>query len=200
MNVRPASILGAVAVLIGLAVVFARGLASGITPEWALVVLVGALAVLQGLRFAQSRRRTELRETETADPERRYDAPTPGDDVESSLAIAKRWSRAGRAKRQKLRERLTNAAVRAVMDESGCTATEARQRIQRGTWTDDRVAAAFLSPDVTLPTRSRARLLVRSRSPFSQYGHSFARTVAVVEGLTDVSSPDRGSARPEAES
>lgn len=186
MNVRLTSVVGAVAVLLGLAVVFARGLASGITPEWALVVLVGVLAVVQGLRFVQARRRTDLRETETSDPEKRYDAPTPGDDVERSLAVARKWSRAARSTRRSLRERLTNAAVQAVMDETGCSRAAAVGQVRSGAWTDDPVAAAFLGPDVRLSRRDRARLLVRTRSPLGQYPHSFARTVAAVDALTTV--------------
>lgn len=186
MNVRLTSVVGALAVLVGLAIVFARGLASGLTPEWALVVLVGVLAVVQGARFAQGRRRTELQETETADPEKRYDAPTPGDDVEESLAVAGRWSRAGRMRRRQLRERLSAAAVRAVIDEAGCSREEAARRIRSGEWTDDPVAAAFVSSEVGLSTSQRARLLVRARSPLGQYRLSFARTVRVVEELTAV--------------
>lgn len=190
MNVRLTSVLGAIAVLVGLAMVFARSLAGTISPQWALVVLVGVLAVIQGLRFAQSRRRTELRETETGDPEKRYEAPTPGDEVEESLALARRWSRAGRTTRKKLRDRLAETAVTAVMDESGCSREEAARRVRTGDWTDDPVAAAFLSPEFTLSARQRARVLIAARSPLAQYDASFARTVRVVASLTAVDLPE----------
>lgn len=189
MNVRLSSALGALAVLVGLAMVFVRSLAGAISPQWALLVLVGVLAVIQGLRVAQGRRRTELRETETGDPEKRYEAPTPGADVEESLALAGRWSRAGRIARRKLRDRLQEAAVTAVMDEAGCSREEAARRVRAGDWTDDPIAAAFLSEEVALSARQRGRLLVAARSPFGQFGAAFARTVRAVASLTAVDRP-----------
>jgi hypothetical protein len=191
MNVRLTSVVGALAVLFGLLVVFAQGLASGLTPEWALVLFVALLAILQAGRFAQSRRKTQLRETETADPEKRYDAPTPGDDIDAWLDVAGRWSRAGRTKRRQLRDRLAEVAARALMDEQGCSYDDAVRQIRQGTWTDDRVAAAFLSPEMTLSTGERARLLVRARSPLAQYRRALARTIVVIERL---SLPDYGAA------
>lgn len=186
MNVRLSSALGALAVLLGLAMVYVRSLAGAISPQWALLILVGVLAVIQGLRLVQSRRRTELQETETDDPERRYEAPTPGDDVQESLALARRWSRAGRTTRSKLRDRLHEAAVTGVMDEFGCSREEAARRVRAGDWTDDPVAAAFLGDAVTLSARQRGRLLVDARSPFGQYSTSFARTVRAVASLSAV--------------
>lgn len=194
MNVRLSSVLGAFAVLLGLAMVYVRSLAGAISPQWAMLVLIGVLAVIQGLRIAQSRRRTELRETETDDPEKRYEAPTPGDDVQESLALARRWSRAGRTTRSKLRDRLHEAAVTAVVDEFGCSRAEAARRVSEGDWTADPVAAAFLGDEVTLSARQRGRLLVDARSPFGQYGTSFARTVRAVASLTAV---DRSAAETE---
>lgn len=180
MNVRLSSVLGAAAVLAGLAMVFAQRLAQGLSLQWALVLLVAALAMVQALRFVQGRRTVELRETETGDPELRYEAPTPGDDVAETLAATRRWSRRGRNAQTQLRERVGEAAIVAVMDERGCSREAAYERVRSGEWTDDPIAASFLSREVALTPRERAQLLVAARSPLSRYQAAFARAVRAV--------------------
>lgn len=187
MNVRLSGILGAVAVLVGLLFIVQREFAAALSLEWTLVLLVAAVAGIQALRFAQERRHTPLEATETGDPERRYEAPMPGDDADQTLGLAGGWSRQGRRSRSQLRERVAQAATAAIADTAGCSREEAARRIQEGEWTDDPVAAWFLSDTVDLSRRERLRLLLGS--PLSRFGAAFDRTVQAIEERTGGEAP-----------
>jgi len=183
VRLRLSAAVGALAVLIGLATLVWEGLAAALSLEWALVLLVAVVAGIQALRFVQQRRNTSLRATETPDPEQRYTAPTPGDDAEESLSTASGWSRRGRRAKSSLRKRVGDAAIDAIVDATGCREDEAVRRIETGEWTEDPLAAWFLSENVTLSTRQRLRLLVRS--PGSQFETGFDRAVAAIERLSE---------------
>jgi len=187
VNVRLSGVLGAIAVLIGLVFIFRREFAATLSLEWTLVLLVAAAAGLQALRFVQERRHTPLEATETGDPERRYEAPTPGDDADETLRLAGGWSRRGRRSRNRLRERVAQAATAAIADTAGCSREAAARRVQEGEWTDDPVAAWFLSDSVALDRRERLRLLLGS--PFSRFGAAFDRTVRAIEERTGGEGP-----------
>jgi len=183
VKLRLSAILGAVAVLVGLLVLVWEDLATAISLEWALVLLVAIIAGVQTLRFVQERRSTPLRATETRDPEQRYAAPTPGDDADETLGTASGWSARRRRSRGQLRERVGQAAMAAVVNATGCRQEEAARRIESGEWTDDPVAAAFLSEQVSLTARERLRLVLGS--PGSQFLTQVDRAVKAVERLTE---------------
>lgn len=183
MKLRLSAAVGALAVLVGLTTLVWRDLAAAISLEWALVLLVAIVAGLQALRFVQRRRTTPLQATETPDPEQRYTAPTPGDDAAELLSTASGWSMRGRRSRANLRERVGNAAVDAIVDATGCREDEAARRLETGEWTDDPVAAWFLSERVTLSARERLRLVVRA--PGSRFEAGFDRAVTAVERLVE---------------
>jgi len=182
MRLRLSAAVGAVAVLVGLLVSFQQELAALLPGSWAFVLLVALIAGVQAVSAAFSRRNTPLREEETGDPERRYEAPTPGDELHETLRFARNRSRAGDRPRDRLRERVADVAVAAIADAEGCSTAEARERIRTGDWTDDPIAAWFLSEEVGLAPSVRARLL--AAAPFSQFDAAFDRTVQVVEAKT----------------
>ncbi|NHX34966.1 MULTISPECIES: DUF7269 family protein [Halolamina] len=178
---RRLAAFGAVAVLVGLFVSFRQEFAGLIPASWVFVLLIAVAAGVQSVTTALSRRRTALREEETGDPERRYEAPTPGDDLTETLRFARRSSRRGDRPREQLRERIAEVAVAGVADAADCSEAEARERLRTGEWTDDPVAAWFLGEAVRLHPAERARLL--ATAPFSQYEAAFDRTVRVVDDL-----------------
>lgn len=178
---RRLAAFGAVAVLVGLFVSFRQEFAGLIPATWVFVLLIAVAAGVQSVTTALSRRRTPIRETDTGDPERRYEAPTPGDDIRETLRYARRSSRRGDRPREQLRERIATVAAAAVADAEDCSESAARERVRTGEWTEDPVAAWFLSDEVRLPPAERARLL--ATAPFSQYEAAFARTVGVVDDL-----------------
>lgn len=183
MKLRISAAVGALTVLVGLTVLVWREVAAAFSLEWTVVLLVAVVAGLQALRFVQHRRSTPLRATETAEPEQRYTAPTPGDDADRSLAAASGWSPRGRHSRERLRKRVRDAAVEAVVDTTGCREAEAARRIETGEWTDDPVAAWFLSESVTLPVQERLRLVLGS--PGSGFAAGLSRAIGAVERLTE---------------
>jgi hypothetical protein len=183
VRLRLSAVVGVLAVLSGFLFLVQREFAAALSLEWTLVLLVAVVAGVQALRFVQNRRHSPLQATETPDPERRYEAPTPGDDADEALGIARGWSRRGRRSRTQLRERVGEAAVAAIVDTAGCSREEATERIRRGEWTDDDVAAWFLSDTVELGARERLRLLLGS--PLSRFGAAFDRAVRAVEAYSE---------------
>ena len=93
------------------------------------------------------------------EPETVPDAPRPGERVDDLLA---RWPGGLRGTdRDYLRERLRTAAVYDQLGEGRARAA-ARARVDSGAWTDDPVAARFLSADLAGPTvTERLRLALR---------------------------------------
>ncbi len=54
-----------------------------------------------------------------------------------------------------VRERLTAGAIRALRSTCGLERERTREAVQRGTWTDDPVAGAFLAADLSQPLGER---------------------------------------------
>jgi hypothetical protein len=173
--------LGVVAVLVGLFVSFQQEFAGAIPVSWVFVLLVAVAAGVQSVSSALSRRRTPLEQAETEDPERRYEAPTPGEDLDELVRFASKRSRRGNRPREQIRDRIAEVAVDAIVAAEDCSASTARERVRTGEWTDDPVAAWFLGEDVRLHPAERGRLL--ASAPFSQYEAAFDRTVRVVDDL-----------------
>ncbi len=173
--------IGTVAVLVGLFVSFQQQFAGAIPVSWVFVLLVAVGAGIQSVSTALSRRRTPLEQVETDDPERRYEAPTPGEELEEMLRFASQRSRRGNRPREQIRERIAAVAVDAIVAAEDCSASTARERVRSGEWTDDPVAAWFVGEDVRLHPAERGRLL--ASAPFSQYEAAFDRTVRVVDDL-----------------
>ncbi|WP_458188593.1 DUF7269 family protein [Haladaptatus sp. NG-WS-4] len=137
--------VGILAVGWGLAVVFAPELASVVSTGAAFVKLLGVLAFVQGLRVVQSRRRHDVQQAETGDPETNVTLPTPGDEFDDHLRTVHAGGRNERFRaRKKLREMLERSLVESIVDREGCSRDEARERLKTGEWTDDPYAAAFL--------------------------------------------------------
>lgn len=179
MRLRLSAAIGALAVLAGLFVSFQQDLASLLPGSWTFVLLMAAVAAIQMVRTGLSRRGTPIREAETGDPEQRYEAPTPGDELRETLRLARERSRAGDRPRDRIRDRVADVAAAAIADAEGCSNAEAKKRLGTGEWTADPVAAWFLSEELGLPPRVRARLL--AVAPFSQFEAALDRTVREVE-------------------
>ena len=154
------AILGAGLVLIGLAFAAVPELTAPIgLGEW-VVSAIGVIALLQGLRTVQARRRTDVTQTELPTPERPQEFPTPGEEIDAAIASGPvRFGRDGR----RFRERLERAAVDALVLEEGLTEAEAREALENGTWTDDPLAAAHFAKAVPdwAPWYVRVRATVR---------------------------------------
>ncbi|PSP82779.1 hypothetical protein BRC96_11290 [Halobacteriales archaeon QS_6_64_34] len=134
-----------------------------------------ALAVLG---WAVARRATgRVEQAAPPDPETVPNAPRPGERVDDLLA---RWPwRLDRSDREYLRGRLRTAAVYSELG-TGRSRTAARERVESGAWTDDPVAARYLSESAGPTVTQRLRPMLRGDS-WTQYGARRAAR-ALVEG------------------
>ena len=182
---RAAAALGVASAALGLAIA-GSATVPGLSFGYLFVVLVGALALLQGARYADERRHTRVRTAETGDPEVRRRLPTPGDGFDADAFPATGTVRYNT--RRRLRERLREAAVETLVVRGACPPDAAEERVDAGTWTDDPVAANFLGTDASrLAFRRRVRLWVRRESAFA---HRVRRAVDAVNALHAGSVPD----------
>lgn len=183
MRVRPTAVLGTLVLVAGFAMLVEPGLAAALGLEFQFVTLLGVLALVQALRFVQNRRKVDLREAVTGDPELRYEAPVPGDPIDVTLAKSQGWSRYDRTAKGRLRNRVADVAADTLVATEGISPEEARDRLAAGTWTDDAVAASYLSDSVSLPAATRLRLIAGRRS---QYVQAFDRAVEALASVAGV--------------
>jgi hypothetical protein len=177
------AVVGVAAALGGLAV----GLTGAVGPfplTFDFALAAGVLAALQGVRYGLGRRHTQYAATEVADPEERAAARVPGADVDEVLAGTAGRSWYATERRDRVRERVHEAAVEAVVAREGIADEEAASRLAAGTWTDDRVAAAFLSEDVSMPVRVTLRALVGGETRFAIGAARAVREVVRIQEVT----------------
>ncbi|USZ69207.1 hypothetical protein NGM10_05565 [Halorussus salilacus] len=181
--------VGVAAVALGVLMVLEPGLAAAIAADYTAVVLIGVLALVQGVRIARTRRATELRGAETPDVETVESMPVPGEEFDDRVATLRAGPRRSTLReRNDLRDRLREAAIPAVADRDHVSREEARERIEAGTWTDDAFAASFLgdSDAPKPPLSARLRLVASPRS-----GHQvrIRRTADAVARAAGVGAP-----------
>ena len=188
------TVVGVVAVALGLLMAFVPGFAAAIGTGYAAVTAVGLLALVQGLRVARARQATEVDAAETPDVETVESVPTPGDEFDRTVAELRSGPRRVLIReRSDLRETLEEAAVTAVADRDNCTPERARARIADGTWTEDVHAATFLGGDdaPSPPLLTRLKLAASTESP---YQHRMRRTADAVARAAGVDPADEASA------
>ncbi|THE63345.1 DUF58 domain-containing protein [Salinadaptatus halalkaliphilus] len=129
----------------------------GLNPET--ITLAGACLLLIALSAMSARRGSRSLGRPPA-PERRTTVPVPGDSLSDALDSF-RTSRIGlTASSRRIEHGLRTAAIAALTRFEGVSTTAAEGAIEDGTWTDDQVAAAYLSESVEPPPRDlRDRLL-----------------------------------------
>jgi hypothetical protein len=134
-----------------------------------------ALAVLGWMVTRRATGRVE--QASPPDPEMVPVAPRPGDGFDDRLS---RWPGGlSEDESERLRERLRTDAVYQQVGE-GLSRGAARERVDSGAWTDDPVAARFLSADSAVPPVTRRLRLALRGDSWTQHA---ARTTARV--LTD---------------
>ncbi len=175
---------GLSAATLGVVMVLAPGLAADVGRGRPIIVVVGLLAAVQGVRAALERRGAEVETAETADPEIPPDLPTPGADFDERLASVSTYHPRTTARRQDIEERLTQAAVAVLTRREQCSEAVAREMLREGTWTDDPVAADFLSDGRrrSLLLREQLVALFQGRRFDRDARRTLAAIVAVEEG------------------
>ena len=161
MNGR--TVLGVVGVSLVLVALAGGGvpvsaLVSALGNDYFLVAGLACVAVLASAPVIASGRSRNLVQAELPSPEGPTTAPTAGssfDDLLADRTLA--VPVLGRAKRRAVQERLRTAAVEAVMHRESCSREAARERVERGEWTDDDAAAAFLAGETGALAAFRTR-------------------------------------------
>lgn len=147
-------------VLLALGLAFtALGVAVAVSPSIATTLrlpdvprlVVAVLAVVFALATHAARKEVDFRDPDEAAVrasglEDRYEPPRPGAGIDAELAVGPRDGPSSADSR--VRERLRLLAVRVLSDAEGWSEDEAHRRLDDGTWTDDRTAAALFSEDV----------------------------------------------------
>lgn len=164
---------GIIAALVGIVVIVEPGVLAriGFTLPSALVVIIGVLALLEAARVCYGRFARSIDEPSVPEPERRTVASVLGTDFDARLAVVARRTRSGGVReRNRIRDRLTDTAVEILVRYDGNTPEHARERLQKGLWTDDRTAAAFFASvdEFRLSPTERFRMAVSRDDAFCQ--------------------------------
>jgi len=191
--VRPLVAVGVAAVAVGFVAAVDRGVASALDPSTTVVTLIGALGVVQGVRYANARRGRDRTAAAPGDPERRAPATVPGADLDERVARATGPALRGHRARRELRDRTRELAVATVARDRNVPVEAAEDLVETGEWTDDATAAAFLARGSSYPVRVRFRAALSGRS---RYEFGLRATVDAIGRLEDEES---GEAKPEAE-
>ena len=165
--VRPLVAVGVAAIAVGFVAAVDRGVAAAVDPSAVMVTLVGALGVLQGVRYANGRRNRQRHAASPGEPERRRPATVPGAALDERIARATEGVRSGRRARREVSDRIRALAVATVARARSVPAETAAELVESGEWTDDPTAAAFLSRSASYPVRVRLRAMVSGSSRFA---------------------------------
>jgi len=186
---RTLAAVGFLAFVIGLgALVAPSAFALGID-RYAVIVL-GLLALGQTLRVVQARRNGPRRRAETATPELPPSVASPGDDINTVLGT---FDRTRHRASERTWTQLRDVAIAALGRYDGLSDAAAREQVDRGTWTDDPVAAAFLEEDADrAPIGRRLRRRLTGASPYSE---GIEHTVAAIAAVAGVPVEERETRR-----
>ncbi|QLG29051.1 hypothetical protein HUG10_16560 [Halorarum halophilum] len=178
---RRTVVLGLVAVVFGFTVVVQRGLADAFgSMSYTFVMLVGAFALVQGLRYASDARDADARATDTADVEDRHEVPSPGSDVDELLAGTGGLTTVSIRGRREFHERIRRVARETLLVRGDYDETTVSEALDAGTWTADPVAAWFLGTNLAPPPAVRIRGFLGSDVEF-RFGAE--RTVAALAAV-----------------
>lgn len=140
--IRSRHLIGAGGILlavVGIGLTFAPGLAIGLTTNEAVVMVLAVFALGQATRVLLHR--SASRTITTPTPERRMGFRIPGANVDADLQTL------DPTVRERVKASVTTALERFQTRIDG-SRTRVRQQLEAGSWTEDDLAAAFLTHDV----------------------------------------------------
>ncbi|WP_415380612.1 DUF58 domain-containing protein [Halosimplex sp. TS25] len=179
--------LGLAAVVLGLAAVVGVDAVPELPFDATLVTLVAGLTLALGAIIVVRRAFATLSTAATADVEYRQSVTVPGTEFDSLLHDAVHGMGGQRlSARQRVVERLRDAAVSIYAQAERITEAEARERIDDGSWTDDAVAARFLTGESRVSSTSdQVRTLVGRGSKLAVHADRvIAELVELAPGLS----------------
>ncbi len=154
--------LGLVAVVLGLGAVVGADAVPELPFDATLVTFVAGLTLALGAFVLVRRAFAAVSTAETADVEYRQSVFVPGTEFDTLLHDAVHGMGGRRlSARQTVVERLRDAAISIYAQAERIPEREARERVDDGTWTDDAVAARFLTGESRVSSTSdQVRTLV----------------------------------------
>jgi hypothetical protein len=170
VNRRLLAGVGVAVALAGFALLLVPGFAASLTTGRSVLYGVAALSFLYALSVADDRSRAEIEGHDTDEPETVQSLPAPGVSFREHMDHVRRQSDfESQRLHQTVTEELEAIAVAVVSRREGCSPAEARRMLQRGTWTDDPVAAEFFTTGgLRMSTRELLREVAGRRRPFSE--------------------------------
>jgi hypothetical protein len=179
---RIATVLGVVLAVVGLVALVAPGIIASLPTDRAMVLLLGVLLVLGGVRELQRRRATDREYAETPDAEEVVELPTPGDEFDERFDRLS-MTRYRMTERERLREEVEEVTEKTLVRRRGLSPEAARESMYDGSWTDDPYAAAVFSGQSPSVGRvERVREYFSSRPTFTRRTE---RVVAELAALVD---------------
>ncbi|WP_332898177.1 DUF7269 family protein [Haladaptatus sp. CMSO5] len=143
------SLLGASAVLGGIAVAFVPGLLDGVSQTQLLVTILGVVALVQAVSAATDRLNSTDEAATTHPVEYRDPVTIPGTEFDEGFGVLGAMGRMrGARRRDAVRDRLERATIDVLTRYGGLSEAEANAQLREGTWTDDVHAAAFFAAEV----------------------------------------------------
>lgn len=184
-------LVGTAVFVLGLAIVATPSTASALPVDpvvellggpYVFVALFGVVAFAVVLGVMLARAIAGLDESTPPDPEDIYQVPQPGHRfdrfVEGGGSVGRRVFG---SRHEGVRRRIQQTALATLVRAEGLTRSEAETAIARGTWTDDPVAAAFLSERRTPSVTERLVSAIRGQSTFQQGARRAALEIARVD-------------------
>jgi len=177
---RIATVLGVALAVVGLVALVAPGIIASLPTDRAMVLVLGVLLVLGGLRELQRRRATDREYAETPDTEEVVELPTPGDEFDERFDRLS-MTRYRMTERERLREEVEEVTEKTLVRRRGLSPEEARESMYEGTWTDDPYAAAVFSGQPPSVGRvERVREYFSSRPTFTRRTERVAAELAAL--------------------
>jgi hypothetical protein len=159
------------------------GLVEAVGADYLLAAAVGAVACVLVVALVVRRALGGIEQARMPEPETVQHADHPG--VRFDRAATGRirlLPRPPTAEERELRERVRAAAERAVMRRERVSRSDAAATVDRGEWTDDVAAAAFVSDDARPPIRVRLAALFSRRSWYQVGARRAAEEISRVDG------------------
>jgi len=188
--------LGTIALGLGIVFLFAPGQAAAV-PVTVLVVDVAAVvAVVLGLWAVRQRLKGGSRRISVPDVEFRLATPTPGDEIDEKVYRMTELREGTLEYREQIYERVRDVAVSVLRQRRDCSREEAEGLLERGEWTADDHAAAFLTSrgsgggGQSLVTQVVDRFTDRE-SAYEQQLRATAGEIEALAGYSDEPGTDR---------
>ncbi|EMA41732.1 DUF58 domain-containing protein [Halobiforma nitratireducens] len=160
----------------------------------ATVVLLAFLVSIVGVRTL-SRRRGVRSQFDTPETERTIEVPVPGESLSETVSSFRRVDSGYRTRGRRLGDGLQDAVVAVLTRFEGDDPETATKRLEDGDWTDDPVAAAFLSEQLEPPERSlRSRVgRVFDRGYETEFQRGVRHVVAAIASIGYERGPEADS-------